>query len=118
VKASQCPFKKGRKNLWTAIAPFGMGTVGLPGAIGAGTSPGTGAAVLNAGGQRHRGRAFAGDVQVGCASTILDRSKEIARRFDTLLEMPTSFFAHKQARRYLERNGLTAEELLRGKAPD
>ena len=54
--------------------------------------------------------AFAWDVQVGMRSTILDGSKEDRAKFDGLLKNADVFFANRRPG-YLERYGLTAEEL-------
>jgi len=54
--------------------------------------------------------AFAWDVQVGMRSTILDGSKEDRAKFDRLLKDADVFFANRRPG-YLERYGLTAEEL-------
>jgi crotonobetainyl-CoA:carnitine CoA-transferase CaiB-like acyl-CoA transferase len=54
--------------------------------------------------------AFAWDVQVGMRSTILDGSKEDRATFDRLLKNADVFFANRRPG-YLERYGLTAEEL-------
>jgi crotonobetainyl-CoA:carnitine CoA-transferase CaiB-like acyl-CoA transferase len=54
--------------------------------------------------------AFAWDVQVGMRSTILDGSKEDRAKFDRLLKDADVFFSNRRPG-YLERYGLTAEEL-------
>jgi crotonobetainyl-CoA:carnitine CoA-transferase CaiB-like acyl-CoA transferase len=53
---------------------------------------------------------FAWDVQVGMRSTILDASKEDRVKFDHLLKDADVFFSNRRPG-YLERYGLTAEEL-------
>src|SRR5258708_36043107 len=53
---------------------------------------------------------FAWDVQVGMRSTILDRSNEDRAKFDRLLKDADVFFSNRRPG-YLERYGLTAEEL-------
>jgi crotonobetainyl-CoA:carnitine CoA-transferase CaiB-like acyl-CoA transferase len=57
---------------------------------------------------------FAWDVQVGMRSTILDSSTEDRAKFDNLLKDADVFFANKRPG-YLERSGLTAEELCQQK---
>src|SRR3984885_9752677 len=54
--------------------------------------------------------AFAWDVQVGMRSTLLDGSKEDRAKFDSLLKNADVFFSNRRPG-YLERYGLTAEEL-------
>jgi crotonobetainyl-CoA:carnitine CoA-transferase CaiB-like acyl-CoA transferase len=54
--------------------------------------------------------AFAWDVQVGMRSTTLDGSKEDRASFDRLLQNADVFFSNRRPG-YLERYGLTAEEL-------
>ena len=54
--------------------------------------------------------AFAWDVQVGMRSTLLDGSKEDRAKFDRLLKDTDVFFSNRRPG-YLERYGLTAEEL-------
>jgi crotonobetainyl-CoA:carnitine CoA-transferase CaiB-like acyl-CoA transferase len=54
--------------------------------------------------------AFAWDVQVGMRSTLLDGSKEDRATFDRLLKNTDVFFSNRRPG-YLERYGLTAEEL-------
>jgi crotonobetainyl-CoA:carnitine CoA-transferase CaiB-like acyl-CoA transferase len=54
--------------------------------------------------------AFAWDVQVGMRSTLLDGSKEDRAQFDRLLKNADVFFSNRRPG-YLERYGLTAEEL-------
>ncbi|MEA3139785.1 MAG: hypothetical protein QOK23_1954 [Gammaproteobacteria bacterium] len=54
--------------------------------------------------------AFAWDVQVGMRSTLLDGSKEDRTTFDRLLKNTDVFFSNRRPG-YLERYGLTAEEL-------
>lgn len=54
--------------------------------------------------------AFAWDVQVGMRSTILDNSKEDRGKFDRLLKDADVFFSNRRPG-YLEKYGLTAEEL-------
>src|SRR6202040_3873618 len=59
--------------------------------------------------------AFAWDVQVGMRSTLLDGSKEDRATFDRLLNDADVFFSNRRPD-YLERYGLTAEELSQKKA--
>jgi crotonobetainyl-CoA:carnitine CoA-transferase CaiB-like acyl-CoA transferase len=54
--------------------------------------------------------AFAWDVQVGMRSTLLDGTKEDRATFDRLLKNTDVFFSNRRPG-YLERYGLTAEEL-------
>jgi crotonobetainyl-CoA:carnitine CoA-transferase CaiB-like acyl-CoA transferase len=54
--------------------------------------------------------AFTWDVQVGMRSTILDGSKEDRAKFDRLLKDADVFFSNRRPG-YLEKYGLTAEEL-------
>jgi crotonobetainyl-CoA:carnitine CoA-transferase CaiB-like acyl-CoA transferase len=58
--------------------------------------------------------AFAWDVQVGMRSTLLDGSKEDRATFDRLLKDADVFFSNRRPG-YLERYGLTAEELSQKK---
>jgi crotonobetainyl-CoA:carnitine CoA-transferase CaiB-like acyl-CoA transferase len=58
--------------------------------------------------------AFAWDVQVGMRSTVLDGSKEDRATFDRLLKNADVFFSNRRPG-YLERYGLTAEELCQKK---
>ena len=54
--------------------------------------------------------AFTWDVQIGMRSTILDSSKEDRAKFDHLLKDADVFFSNRRPG-YLEKYGLTAEEL-------
>src|SRR5258708_2865129 len=58
--------------------------------------------------------AFAWDVRVGMSSTLLDGSKEDRAKFDRLLKNADVFFSNRRPG-YLERYGLTAEELSQKK---
>ena len=110
MTASQCRFKKDGKNPLDGIRAFGMGHVIAGGAMGRDLAM-YGADVLNIWRPNATEvEAFAWDVQVGMRSTILDGSKEDRARFDHLLKDADVFFANKRPG-YLERNGLTAEEL-------
>lgn len=57
---------------------------------------------------------FIWDAQVGMRSTVLDGSKEDRARFDHLLKDADIFFSNRRPG-YLERYGLTAEELAEKK---
>jgi crotonobetainyl-CoA:carnitine CoA-transferase CaiB-like acyl-CoA transferase len=57
---------------------------------------------------------FAWDAQVGMRSTLLDHSKEDRSTFDQLLKDADVFFANRRPG-YLERNGLSADELCERK---
>jgi len=104
------PFKKGAKNPLDGIRAFGLGHVIAGGAIGRDLAM-YGADVLNIWRPNDTELdAFAWDVQVGMRSTILDNSTQDRARFDHLLKHADVFFANKRPG-YLERHGLTAEEL-------
>jgi crotonobetainyl-CoA:carnitine CoA-transferase CaiB-like acyl-CoA transferase len=104
------PFKKGAKSPLDGIRAFGMGHVIAGAGIGRDLAQ-HGADVLNIwrpGDTEIEG--FYWDVQVGMRQTILDSSKEDRAKFDRLLKDADVFFANKRPG-YLERNGLSAEEL-------
>jgi hypothetical protein len=104
------PFTKDGQNPLDGIRAFGMGHVIAGGAMGRDLAM-YGADVLNIWRPNATEvEAFAWDVQVGMRSTILDSSKEDRATFDNLLNDADVFFANKRPG-YLERNGLTAEEL-------
>ena len=108
------PFAKDGTNPLDGIRALGMGHVIAGGAMGRDLAM-YGADVLNI----WRPNAtelelFAWDVQVGMRSTILDGSREDRARFDYLLKDADVFFANKRPG-YLERIGLTAEELCAAK---
>ena len=104
------PFTKDGQNPLDGIRAFGMGHVIAGGAIGRDLAM-YGADVLNIWRPNATElEAFAWDVQVGMRSTILDSSNEDRAKFDNLLKDADVFFANKRPG-YLERNGLTAEEL-------
>ena len=108
------PFTKDAKNPLDGIRACGMGHVIAGGAIGRDLAM-YGADVLNIWRPNDTElEAFAWDVQVGMRSTILDNSKEDRARFDNLLKDADVFFANKRPG-YLERHGLTAEELCAAK---
>ena len=113
-ESAPIPFKKNGKNPLDGIRAFGMGHV-IAGA-GIGRDLGYhGADVLNIWRPNDTEiEAFAWDVQVGMRSTILDYSKEDRARFDHLLKDADVFFANKRPG-YLERHGLSAEELCEKK---
>jgi len=104
------PFKKDGKSPLDGIRAFGMGHVIAGAGIGRDLAQ-HGADVLNIwrpGDTDIEG--FIWDVQVGMRQTILDNSKEDRAKFDHLLKDADVFFANKRPG-YLERNGLSAEEL-------
>jgi crotonobetainyl-CoA:carnitine CoA-transferase CaiB-like acyl-CoA transferase len=104
------PFRKDGKTPLDGIRACGMGHVIAGGAMGRDLAM-YGADVLNIWRPNATEvEAFAWDVQVGMRSTILDSSAEDRARFDHLLKDADVFFANKRPG-YLERNGLTAEEL-------
>jgi crotonobetainyl-CoA:carnitine CoA-transferase CaiB-like acyl-CoA transferase len=104
------PFSTDGKNPLDGIRAFGMGHVIAGAAIGRDLAM-YGADVLNIWRpDATELESFAWDVQVGMRSTILDSSQEDRVRFDSLLKDADVFFANKRPG-YLERNGLTAEEL-------
>ena len=104
------PFKKDGKSPLDGIRAIGMGHVIAGAGIGRDLAQ-HGADVLNIwrpGDTEIEG--FYWDVQVGMRQTILDSSKEDRAKFDHLLTNADIFFANKRPG-YLERNGLSAEEL-------
>ena len=104
------PFKKDAKSPLDGIRAFGMGHVIAGAGIGRDLAQ-HGADVLNIwrpGDTEIEG--FYWDVQVGMRQTILDHSKDDRAKFDHLLKDADVFFANKRPG-YLERNGLSAEEL-------
>ena len=104
------PFAKDPKNPLDGLRAFGMGHVIAGAGIGRDLAQ-HGADVLNIwrpGDTDIEG--FIWDVQVGMRQTILDNSKEDRAKFDRLLKDADVFFANKRPG-YLERNGLSAEEL-------
>jgi crotonobetainyl-CoA:carnitine CoA-transferase CaiB-like acyl-CoA transferase len=104
------PFTKDGKNPLDGVRACGMGHVIAGGAIGRDLAM-YGADVLNIWRPNATEvEAFAWDAQVGMRSTILDSSKQDRDSFDKLLKDADVFFANKRPS-YLERNGLTAEEL-------
>ena len=104
------PFKHGAKSPLEGIRALGMGHVIAGGNIGR-TLAYHGADVLNIWKPNDTDfEFFTWDVQVGMRSTILDSSKEDRVKFDRLLNDADVFFSNRRPG-YLERNGLTAEEL-------
>ena len=104
------PFAKDPKDPLDGLRAFGMGHVIAGAGIGRDLAQ-HGADVLNIwrpGDTDIEG--FIWDVQVGMRQTILDNSKEDRAKFDRLLKDADVFFANKRPG-YLERNGLSAEEL-------
>jgi len=108
------PFKRGAKSPLESIRALGMGHVIAGGGIGRDLSY-YGADVLNVWRPDDTEvEAFTWDVQVGMRSTILDGSKEDRAKFDRLLKDADVFFSNRRPG-YLERYGLTAEELSQKK---
>jgi crotonobetainyl-CoA:carnitine CoA-transferase CaiB-like acyl-CoA transferase len=104
------PFKPGAKRPLEGIRALGMGHVIAGAGIGRDLAY-YGADVLNVWRPNDTEvEAFAWDVQVGMRSTILDGSKEDRAKFDRLLKDADVFFSNRRPG-YLERYGLTAEEL-------
>jgi crotonobetainyl-CoA:carnitine CoA-transferase CaiB-like acyl-CoA transferase len=104
------PLARGAKSPLQGIRAFGLGHVIAGAAIGRDLAY-YGADVLNIWRPHDTDiEAFAWDVQVGMRSTILDGSKEDRATFDRLLKDADVFFSNRRPG-YLERYGLTAEEL-------
>jgi crotonobetainyl-CoA:carnitine CoA-transferase CaiB-like acyl-CoA transferase len=104
------PPKHGAKSPLEGIRAFGLGHVIAGAAIGRDLAY-YGADVLNIWRPNDAEiEAFAWDVQVGMRSTVLDGSKEDRATFDRLLKNADVFFSNRRPG-YLERYGLTAEEL-------
>lgn len=104
------PFKRDAKSPLDGIRALGMGHVIAGAAIGRDLAY-YGADVLNIWRPNDTDiDAFTWDVQVGMRSTILDGSKEDRGKFDSLLKDADVFFSNRRPG-YLERYGLTAEEL-------
>jgi crotonobetainyl-CoA:carnitine CoA-transferase CaiB-like acyl-CoA transferase len=104
------PLKHGATNPLDGIRALGLGHVIAGAGIGRDLAY-YGADVLNIWRPYDTDvEAFAWDVQVGMRSTILDGSKEDRAKFDRLLKNADVFFANRRPG-YLERYGLTAEEL-------
>jgi len=108
------PFKRGGKSPLEGMRALGLGHVIAGAAIGRDLAY-YGADVLNIWRPNDAEiEAFAWDVQVGMRSTILDGSKEDRATFDRLLGNADVFFSNRRPG-YLERYGLTAEELSQKK---
>jgi crotonobetainyl-CoA:carnitine CoA-transferase CaiB-like acyl-CoA transferase len=104
------PFKRGAKSPLDGIRAFGLGHVIAGAGIGRDLAY-YGADVLNIWRPNDAEiEAFAWDVQVGMRSTLLDGSREDRAKFDRLLKDADVFFSNRRPG-YLERYGLTAEEL-------
>ena len=104
------PFKRGAKSPLEGIRALGMGHVIGGAGIGRDLAY-YGADVLNIWRPNDTEvEAFTWDVQIGMRSTILDSSKEDRAKFDHLLKDADVFFSNRRPG-YLEKYGLTAEEL-------
>jgi crotonobetainyl-CoA:carnitine CoA-transferase CaiB-like acyl-CoA transferase len=109
-KSEPVPLKRGAKSPLEGIRAFGLGHVIAGAGIGRDLAY-YGADVLNIWRPDDSEiEAFALDVQVGMRSTLLDGSKEDRAKFDRLLKNADVFFSNRRPG-YLERYGLTAEEL-------
>jgi len=108
------PFKRGAKTPLEGIRALGMGHVIAGAGIGRDLAY-YGADVLNIWRPNDTEvEGFVWDVQIGMRSTILDGSKEDRAKFDHLLKDADVFFSNRRPG-YLERYGLTAEELSQKK---
>jgi crotonobetainyl-CoA:carnitine CoA-transferase CaiB-like acyl-CoA transferase len=108
------PLKHGAKSPLEGIRAFGLGHVIAGAGIGRDLAY-YGADVLNIWRPNDTEiESFFWDVQVGMRSTILDGSKEDREKFDRLLKDADVFFSNRRPG-YLERYGLTAEELTEKK---
>jgi len=104
------PFKRGAKTPLEGIRAFGMGHVIAGAGMGRDLAY-YGADVLNIWRPNDTEvEGFVWDVQIGMRSTILDGSKEDRAKFDHLLKDADVFFSNRRPG-YLEKYGLTAEEL-------
>jgi crotonobetainyl-CoA:carnitine CoA-transferase CaiB-like acyl-CoA transferase len=104
------PFKRRAKSPLEGIRALGLGHVIAGAGIGRDLAY-YGADVLNIWRPNDAEiESFAWDVQVGMRSTLLDGSKEDRAKFDRLLTNADVFFSNRRPG-YLERYGLTAEEL-------
>ena len=104
------PFKPDAKSPLDGIRALGMGHVVAGAAMGRDLAY-YGGDVLNVWRPTDTEiESFIWDVQVGMRSTVLDSSKEDRARFDGLLNDADVFFSNRRPG-YLERYGLTAEEL-------
>jgi crotonobetainyl-CoA:carnitine CoA-transferase CaiB-like acyl-CoA transferase len=108
------PLKRGAKSPLEGMRAFGLGHVIAGAGIGRDLAY-YGADVLNIWRPNDADiESFAWDVQVGMRSTLLDGSKEDRAQFDRLLKDADVFFSNRRPG-YLERYGLTAEELTEKK---
>jgi crotonobetainyl-CoA:carnitine CoA-transferase CaiB-like acyl-CoA transferase len=108
------PLKRGAKSPLEGIRALGLGHVIAGAGIGRDLAY-YGADVLNIWRPNDAEiEAFAWDVQVGMRSTLLDGSQEDRAQFDRLLKDADVFFSNRRPG-YLERYGLTAEELSQKK---
>jgi crotonobetainyl-CoA:carnitine CoA-transferase CaiB-like acyl-CoA transferase len=108
------PLKRGAKSPLEGTRALGLGHVIAGAAIGRDLAY-YGADVLNVWRPNDAEiEAFAWDVQVGMRSTLLDGSKEDRATFERLLKDADVFFSNRRPG-YLERFGLTAEELSQKK---
>jgi crotonobetainyl-CoA:carnitine CoA-transferase CaiB-like acyl-CoA transferase len=108
------PLKRGAASPLEGIRALGLGHVIAGAAIGRDLAY-YGADVLNIWRPNDTDiEAFTWDVQVGMRSTLLDGSKEDRAKFDRLLKDADVFFSNRRPG-YLERYGLTAEELCEKK---
>src|SRR5215468_7831878 len=104
------PFRKDAKSPLDGIRAFGMGHVIAGACIGRDLAC-YGADVINIWRPGDTEiESFFWDVQVGMRSLILDKSKEDRAKFDRLLKDADVFFSNRRPG-YLEKYGLTAEEL-------
>jgi crotonobetainyl-CoA:carnitine CoA-transferase CaiB-like acyl-CoA transferase len=109
-ESAPMPFERGAKTPLDGIRALGLGHVIAGAGIGRDLAC-HGADVLNIWRPNDAEiEAFAWDVQVGMRSTLLDGSKEDRATFDRLLKKADVFFSNRRPG-YLERYGLTAEEL-------
>jgi crotonobetainyl-CoA:carnitine CoA-transferase CaiB-like acyl-CoA transferase len=108
------PFKRGAKTPLEGIRALGMGHVIAGAGIGRDLAY-FGADVLNTWRPNDTEvEGFIWDVQVGMRSAILDGSKEDRAKFDHILKDADVFFSNRRPG-YLEKYGLTAEELTQQK---
>jgi crotonobetainyl-CoA:carnitine CoA-transferase CaiB-like acyl-CoA transferase len=106
------PFKRGASRPLEGIRALGMGHVIAGGGIGRDLAF-QGADTLNIWRPNDTEiEAFFWDVQVGMRSAILDFGEEDRAKFDELLKTADVFFSNRRPG-YLEKYGLTAEELSR-----
>jgi crotonobetainyl-CoA:carnitine CoA-transferase CaiB-like acyl-CoA transferase len=110
AESEPVPLERGAKSPLDGIRALGLGHVIAGAGIGRDLAY-HGADVLNIWRPNDAEiEAFAWDVQVGMRSTLLDGSKEDRAKFDHLLKKADVFFSNRRPG-YLERYGLTAEEL-------